>query len=74
MKETPVYEDGEIIGYYARPAAVSGVWTEVTPWGFMIRRKDGEYLPTLYKTRGAAKRALQIKLISHNIIQEAICR
>lgn len=71
MKETPVFEDGQLLGWYARVSTVFGVWTSDMPHGFMIKRNTmplSDYLPTVYKTRGEAKRALQIKLVSHNII------
>ena len=65
MKATEVTSNGRLIGWIARAGSVHGVWTEFTPPGFMIQPYIGantpdreQFQPTIYKTRGEAKREL----------------
>lgn len=67
MRAKEIRENDILLGWVARCGAVDGVWTDWTPWGFRIQRYEGFpvkpdrelFEPQIYKTRGAAIRALK---------------
>lgn len=68
MRAKEIRENEVLIGWVARCGSVNGVWNDFTPWGFRIQRYDGSkpmmplrdrFEPKIYKTRGAAIRALK---------------
>lgn len=79
MKTLEIRHEGKLLGWIARVGAVDGVWTEYTPSGFKIQRYKGSepmmplrafFEPTIYNTRGEAKRALFSTI--HNVNSQSL--
>lgn len=68
-------KDGNMLGWVARVMDVDG-FTDWTPMGYKIQRwkpfadrpDRAFFLKEVYPTRGAAKRALQVKSVNNNLI------